>query len=113
MIVYSPLQRGLLTGKMTPETTFKPGDHRADSPDFTPENIRTVNAFLDRLRPIADGHSATLAQIVIAWTIHQPGVTAALVGARNRKQAMENAAAGEITLTEDELTQIRALLDDL
>ena len=113
VIVYSPLQRGLLTGKMTPETTFKPGDNRTDNPYFTPDSITKVNAFLDQIRPIADGHNATLAQIVIAWTIRQPGITAALVGARNRKQAIENAAAGELTLSDDETARINALLDDL
>jgi aryl-alcohol dehydrogenase-like predicted oxidoreductase len=113
VVVYSPLQRGLLTGKMTAETTFKPGDHRADSPDFAPDNIAKVSAFLDQIRPIADGHNATLAQIVIAWTIQQPGVSAALVGARSRKQALENAAAGDITLTNEETARINALLDEM
>ena len=113
VIVYSPLQRGLLTGKMTPETAFKPGDNRAGNAYFAPDNIRKVNAFLDQLRPVAEDHHATLAQIVIAWTIQQPGITAALVGARNRKQALENAAAGDIALTKEDTARINALLDDM
>jgi aryl-alcohol dehydrogenase-like predicted oxidoreductase len=106
VIVYSPLQRGLLTGKIKPGHVFAEGDHRADNAFFQPGNVKTVNAFLDNIRPIAEAHDATLAQLVIAWTIRQPGVTAALVGARNIKQASENAAAMNVTLRDDEIAQI-------
>lgn len=113
VIVYSPLQRGLLTGKITPGYRFNPGDHRADSPLFKGENLRKVNTFLDKIRPVADGHRATLAQLVIAWTIRQPGITAALVGARNPSQVTENAAAADLKITDEEMSTINSLLDEL
>jgi aryl-alcohol dehydrogenase-like predicted oxidoreductase len=61
---------------------------------------------LDAFRPIAAGRSISLTQLVIAWTLHQPGLTHALCGARNRRQAEENAAAGDVRLSEDELQTI-------
>ena len=113
VIVYSPLQLGLLTGKVTMDRTFNGDDLRSSSPYFTPANRRKVLAFLEDIRPIADAHNATLAQLVIAWTIRRPGVTAALVGARNPAQAAENAAGGDLKLTDDQTRRIDALLDKL
>jgi aryl-alcohol dehydrogenase-like predicted oxidoreductase len=107
ILAYSPLQRGLLTGKYAPGHVFAKGDHRAENEFFTDDNIRRVNAFLDEIRPIADGHRATLTQLVIAWTIAQPGITAALVGARDAAQARANAKGGTIKLGAAELTEIR------
>ncbi len=112
-IVYSPLQRGLLTGKITPNYKFGPNDHRATNPLFSDENVNRVNAFLADIRPIADAHSATLAQLVINWTVFREGITAALVGARNPQQIEENAAALDFTLSDDETTFINAKLDQL
>ena len=113
VIVYSPLQRGLLTGKITEDYKFNEGDHRASDRFFRPETVRKVNAFLNEIRPIAEAHNATLAQLVIRWTIGRPGVTAALVGARNPKQAAENAKAADIELPDDETQRIDELLDQL
>ena len=112
VIVYSPLERGLLTGKFTEDHEFKGDDHRAESPFFRPENIRKVNAFLEEIRPIAEAHDATLAQLVINWTIHRPGVTAALVGARNPKQAAENAKAADFVILPEETSRIDELLEE-
>jgi len=112
VIVYSPLQRGLLTGKFKPDHKFDPHDHRANQPFFKPENIRRINAFLSKLDPIAQFHQATIAQVVINWTIQQPGITCALVGARNAKQSSENAAAGKFKLSAEELQQITNWLDE-
>lgn len=112
-IVYSPMQRGLLTGKITPGYEFKGDDHRANSPLFRGENLARVNAFLDEIRPIADAHGATLAQLVINWTLNRQGVTAALVGARNVHQAEENARGADFTLSDDETARINDLLDSL
>jgi len=106
VIVYSPLQRGLLTGKIKPGHTFAEGDHRAGNAFFSPANIQAVNVFLEKIRPLAEAHNATLAQLVIAWTIRRPGITAALVGARNVKQATENAGALRLSLRDDEIAQI-------
>lgn len=113
LIVYSPLQRGLLTGKFNPDYKFKAGDHRAGNALFEPESIKRVNAFLDKLRPLAQKHQATLAQLVIAWTIAQPGITAAIVGARNAAQTTENLQAQSIKLGADDMAQINLLLETL
>jgi aryl-alcohol dehydrogenase-like predicted oxidoreductase len=112
-IVYSPLQRGLLTGKFDPDTQFPEGDHRRENPFFKAGNIRRVNAFLEQIKPIAEAHDATITQLVINWTVHHPGVTAALVGARNPRQAEENVCGMGWRLTEDETRQINDLLDGL
>jgi len=113
VLVYSPLQRGLLTGKVTMETQYPPSDHRGANGFFKPENRRRVLGFLDKIKPIAQAHHATLAQLVIAWTIRRPGITAALVGARNPQQAEENAGAAGVNLTEAEINRINALLDEV
>lgn len=113
-IVYSPLDQGLLTGRVRSERAFGPNDGRSKRPTFTPENRRRTNAVLDRVvAPIADRRGATLAQIVIAWTVAQRGVTAAIVGARTPEQAVENAKAGDIVLDMAELAAIRSAFEAL
>jgi aryl-alcohol dehydrogenase-like predicted oxidoreductase len=111
VIVYSPLQLGLLTGKMTMDRRFPSTDQRARSPYFQPENRRKALDLVERLRPYAEAHHATVAQLVIHWTIGRPGVAAALVGARNAEQARENAAAADLELTDDERREIDQLVD--
>ncbi len=61
---------------------------------------------LEQFRPIAQRHNATIAQLVIAWTFTQPGLTHVLCGARNAQQAIENAQAGDITLTAEDCREI-------
>ena len=112
VIVYSPLERGLLTGKVTPDRQFAPGDHRASHKYFTVENRKRVLAALEKIKPIADQHKASVAQVVINWTIHEPGITAALVGARNAEQATHNAGAMRFTLSADERASIRRAFDE-
>ncbi len=112
LIVYSPLERGLLAGTVPPEREFPPGDHRATHKFFTPENRRRVLESLDKIRPIAEAHGATLAQVVINWTIQEPGITAALVGARDVKQAEQNADALNFALTADQRAEVRAAFDE-
>ncbi|HLR31026.1 MAG TPA: aldo/keto reductase, partial [Fodinibius sp.] len=113
ILAYSPMQRGLLTGKMQPGQDFSEGDARAGSPYYTDENIRRTNAFLDNIRPIAENHNATLAQLTVRWTIQQPGITIALVGARNVEQATQNARAADIQLSDAEIETINSELDQL
>ncbi|MBC7510391.1 MAG: aldo/keto reductase [Ferruginibacter sp.] len=103
ILAYSPIERGLLTGKMKPGYTFAPGDHRATNKFFTDESITRTNTFLEKIKPLADSKNATLAQLIIRWTIDRPGITIALVGARNREQAIENAKATEVNLSHDEI----------
>jgi len=110
MLAYSPLGQGLLTGKMAADRELSEGDLRAESSRFSMAGRKRILAVLDEIRPVADAHAATLAQLAIAWTVAQPGLTHALVGARNPQQALENAAAGDIVLTETELAAIARAL---
>ena len=90
-----------------------PGDDRAENPFFKPANRKRVQEFLAKIRPIADSHGATLTQLAINWTIHRPGITTALVGARNAGQAEENARAAEFKLSEEETRRINELVKNL
>ena len=113
VIVYSPMERGLLAGSVPPERQFAPGDHRAKHKFFTPENRKRVMEALERIKPIADRHGASYAQTVINWTFSEPGITAAIVGARNAEQATHNAGAMRFTLTAEERAEIRRAFDDV
>ena len=110
ILAYSPLQRGLLTGKMKPGYVFAPGDHRAEIYFFRNENINRANAFLEKIKPLAADKKATLSQIVLRWTVEQPGITIALVGARDPRQAIENAKTMEVQLSKEEITFINEAL---
>jgi aryl-alcohol dehydrogenase-like predicted oxidoreductase len=113
VIAYSPLQRGLLTGKITPDHVFAPGDHRPGTTFFNPENIRRIDNFLGQLRPLAKAKNVLLSQLVIGWTIEQPGITIALVGARDKEQAIQNAKAADTKLSKKEIAFINGELKKL
>jgi len=110
VLAYSPLHHGLLSGKISADREFKEGDLRRGHPSFTPENLKRTATLLDKIRPIADRRGLTISQLVIAWTVAQPGLTHALVGARTPQQALENARAGTVTLDPAELESISAAL---
>jgi aryl-alcohol dehydrogenase-like predicted oxidoreductase len=110
ILAYSPLQRGLLTGKIKPGQSFPSGDHRDGNRYFTDEFVTKTNQLLTLIRPIAERHDATLAQLVLAWTLEQPGITVALAGARNAEQAKQNAKAADVHLSLEEVAEITALL---
>jgi aryl-alcohol dehydrogenase-like predicted oxidoreductase len=113
ILAYSPMERGLLTGKMKAGQEFGEGDHRAELKFFKDENIQRTNDFLAKIKPIADEKNATLGQLVIRWTINRPGITVALVGARNAEQATQNAKAIDVQLTTEEMDMITGELDKL
>ena len=114
VIVYSPIEQGLLSGKVSEDRRFERGDLRAGRPLFQMESRRRINAAVrDTLAPIAEAHGATPVQAAIAWTFHQPGVTAAIVGARNPGQVEENAAAGALELTTEELDTLARVFSEL
>lgn len=113
ILAYSPLERGLLTGKMKPGHKFEEGDHRANLYFFSDENIRRTSEFLDKIKPMAISKDITLSQLVLSWTLAQPGITIALAGARNADQAVSNAKAGDILLSVDEINVINGHLADL
>jgi methylglyoxal reductase len=111
VLAYSPLGQGLLTGKVGPDRKFGPGDQRHDNPRFSIENRKHAAAMLEKFKPIADKHGATLTQLVIAWTFHQEGLTHVLCGARNVGQAQENAAAGAIALGAEDRQTMNQILE--
>jgi methylglyoxal reductase len=98
VLAYSPLANGLLTGKIDPDRVFPEDDLRHDNPMFSPESRVRVREMLDSLEPVARKYTFTTAQLAIAWTLAQPGLTHALVGARNPRQAAENAWAGSVVI---------------
>lgn len=113
IVAYSPLQRGLLTGKITPDYPFAPGDSRPETPYFKINNLLRTNDFLESIKPLAEEKGVTLSQLVIRWTLQRPGITVALVGARNEKQVGQNAGAMEFTLSDEEMDQINGSLEKL
>lgn len=113
ILAYSPLQRGLLTGKMQPGYQFRKDDNRSSLHYFSDENLNRVNSFLDKIKPIADKKNASVSQVVLRWTVEQPGITIALVGARNANQALQNAAAMNFDLTSEEIEYITFELNNV
>jgi aryl-alcohol dehydrogenase-like predicted oxidoreductase len=106
MLSYSSLALGLLSGRIGPERAFSGDDQRKDNPRFSVANRNKVVALMTDIAPVVEAHKATPAQIVIAWTLQQPGITFSLCGARNPAQARENAAAGRIRLSSSEINLI-------
>ena len=113
ILAYSPMERGLLTGKMKPGHVFEAGDHRAGLYFFKDENLRRTNVFLEAIKPLATEKRLSLGQLVLLWTLEQPGITITLVGARNAEQAIQNAKTGEARITAEEVAFISAELEKL
>jgi len=113
ILSYFSMERGLLTGTMPPDRTFKDGDTRRTNPLFSSESIRRVNSVVAELRPFAEKYKATVGQVVIALTAAQRGITHMLVGARDAKQAKENALGGCITLSSADLPAMNVIADKL
>ncbi len=109
-LVYWPLLKGLLAGKLARDHVFEEGDGRRKYSQFQGEQWRRNHDLLDELRPIAGQAERTLAQLVINWTIHQPGITSALCGAKRPDQLRENAGGMGWQLADELLVAIdRAL----
>jgi len=106
VLSYSSLALGLLSGKVGPERVFAGDDQRKGNPRFSQANREKIARLTRRLEPVAEAHGASIAQVVIAWTIAQPGITFSLCGARDPAQAVENAAAARLRLAENELALI-------
>jgi aryl-alcohol dehydrogenase-like predicted oxidoreductase len=112
VIVYSPMASGLLTGTFTPVRAagLEPGDWRAGHPDFTGPALSANLALADSLRPVAERHGVTPAAVAVAWTLAFPGVTGAIVGARNPGQVDGWLPAATLELKEDDLSDIAAAI---
>lgn len=111
IIVYSPMERGLLTVKYFKEDKLKGNDHRNGY--FSQFDLNKVKKFLDKIEPIAQEKGATLSQLVLRWTTLQPAITVVLAGARNAQQAIENAHAMSVELSHDELNFINTALSEI
>jgi aryl-alcohol dehydrogenase-like predicted oxidoreductase len=116
VLAYGPLAFGLLTGAITRDTVYVDGDWRThlDDPDtnrlFGPGNLDRSLAVADGVRRAADRLGVTPAEVALAWTVAQPGVTSAIAGSRNPQHVRENARAGDLELDADTLRELDGLV---
>lgn len=116
VVCFGPLAYGLLTGAIGPDTEFDRRDWRGGSGMsyyrdlFAPGKLERSLAVVDALRPIAERLGIAVAQLALAWVVHQPGVTAAIAGSRNPDHVRQNAEAGDVELDEDTIGEIEAVL---
>ena len=112
VIVYSPMASGLLTGAMTRERAAKlgPDDWRSRNANFSEPKLSKNLALVEELRAIGRRHGRSPGEVAIAWTLLNPAVTGAIVGARSAKQADGVMRAGELKLMPEDVSQIEASL---
>jgi aryl-alcohol dehydrogenase-like predicted oxidoreductase len=115
VIVYSPMSAGLLTGTMTRErvANFAAEDWRRNLPNFQEPRLSRNLQLVERLREIGRRHNLSPGEVAIAWTLHNPAVTGAIVGFRSAKQAMGIMGAAEFRLSPDEMIEIDQATRDL
>jgi aryl-alcohol dehydrogenase-like predicted oxidoreductase len=104
LMVWSPLAGGFLSGKYTRSSTAEEG--RRVNFDFPPINKEKAFDIIDVMQLIAQNQHATVAQIALAWLLHQPVVTSIIIGAKKTEQLTDNLKAIDIVLSADELTQL-------
>jgi aryl-alcohol dehydrogenase-like predicted oxidoreductase len=109
VLAYSPLGSGLLTGTLTPDSTFDDDDWRSQASAFTGDNLRRNLEIVDRLAEFARERNATVSQLAIAWVLAQPGVQVAIVGARRAKNIEASLAAADLDLSTEDLAQIERI----
>jgi aryl-alcohol dehydrogenase-like predicted oxidoreductase len=105
LLVWSPLAGGLLSGKYTDAKQVEEGSRRA-SFDFPPVDKSRAKDCIDVMRGIAEAHSVSIAQVALAWLLHQPQVTSVIIGAKRVDQLTDNIASTELKLSAKELDQI-------
>ena len=113
VIVYSPMQKGLLTGKFTRERVqnLPEDDHRRRDPRFQEPELSANFKLVEELRLLAEKSGRTVAQLAIAWVLRRLEVTAAIVGARRPSQIEETVVAGDWTLSKEQIAAIDLLLE--
>lgn len=113
VVCYSPMYKGLLTGKITKErvAAFPTDDHRRNDPNFNDPKLSQNLNLVERLKVIAKDLNITVAQLSIAWVLRWPGVTSAIVGARSPQQLAETLAAGGIELPESAVAEIQNIME--
>lgn len=114
VVCYSPMQKGLLTGKFNAQhmASLAPDDHRHRDKNFLEPKLSANLELVEALRPIAERSGLTLAQLAIAWVLRAEEVTAAIVGARRPEQIVETITAAEGALGSEDLAQIEGLLTE-
>jgi aryl-alcohol dehydrogenase-like predicted oxidoreductase len=112
VIIYSPLESGLLSGGFDANRaeSLPASDWRATGREFTGAALRRNLALADALHPIADRHNVGVAAVAVGWTLAQPGVTGAIVGARHPAQVDGWLPAAQLTLTDQDLAEIDAAI---
>ena len=110
VLVYGPLAHGLLTGTMTENTTFAADDWRATNPVFVGEGYRHNLAAVHELEKYAADRGITISQLAIAWTLANPAVHVAIVGARQARHVEDSLAAADITLSAADLADIDTIM---
>jgi len=112
VVAYSPMQRGLLTGKFSPErlAELAVDDHRRRNPDFQEPQFSATMELVEELKEIAGRNGRTCAQLAISWVLRRSEVTAAIVGARRPAQIEETAPAGDWNLSKEDIKEIEKLL---
>lgn len=108
LMVWSPLAGGLLSGKYSRDGQAEAGSRR-QAFDFPPVNKDRAFDCVDVMRTIADAKGASVAQIALAWLLHQPVVSSVIIGAKREEQLADNIAATGIRLSDDELQQLDAV----
>lgn len=111
-LAYSAIAQGLLTGVINPETTFNPDDIRSMNPLYKKESIININEMLKKyFFPLAEKYNCSLTQLAIAAVASMQNVVA-LCGARNSREATENAQAGDITVSNEDLMFIKSVVKE-
>ncbi|HKI89511.1 MAG TPA: aldo/keto reductase [Draconibacterium sp.] len=105
LMVWSPLAGGLLSGKYNRNTELEEGGRRVNF-DFPPVNKDKAFDIIDVMRKIADAKNVTVAQIALAWLLHQPAVTTVIIGANKPLQLADNLNSVNVEFTNDELNQL-------
>ncbi|MDR2439402.1 MAG: aldo/keto reductase [Planctomycetaceae bacterium] len=110
-LAYTPLEQGLLTGTLCPNFQYPEGDFRKHDPRFTPENVNRINTALERLKPIQERHGFSTSQLMLSWTASRYDKMHVLCGMRNATRIAENAKAGTVILSENEMQLMDQLFD--
>ena len=110
VLVYGPMAHGLLSGRMTEQTTFAPDDWRSKSDLFVGDTFRRNLAVGRDLTQLATRRGATIAQLAIAWTLANPAVDVAIVGARSPEQIRQTAPGADLRLSPEDLAAIELIL---
>jgi aryl-alcohol dehydrogenase-like predicted oxidoreductase len=108
VLVYSPLHRGLLTGKYTGQETFE--DHRKNAEDFQGERFQKLCERVARLAPIAQKYDLSITQLVLVTTLMHSAIDCAIVGIKTPEQIEEAAGAMGKTISTDDWHQVRGIL---